>query len=631
VVLDAAGRVARFSATDAAAATVRVGEPTFVGGTLHWTTTLPASDGASWLVTAGADRRPRRVSPPEVSVRSSLYDYGAGSWCPTTEGLVGIDARSGAVGWLDRGAFEPLQALGATRLGDLAAMPGHPIVVAVHEHLEPWRATLVALHLHTGVLDVLVDGAELYAEPTVSPDGRRLAWVAWPRGSMPWDAGAVWTAELDVVGGTVVLARPRRVDGGAGCSAGSPTWRADGSLAYVSEAAGWWQPYVCDDGGVVRRLTGRHGEFQRPRWLTCRWLAPIEGDSLACAFADADGEHVGVLAPDGDLWVLDQPCVRVDGLAADGARAGWVGATVEAQGAVVATDELGASAATWRWEVDPPSARTAPPRPERFRVAHDGVELDGVLWRPVTEDPDEATDVLGLVVSIHPGPTGATDHSYAPLTHLLCSHGLAVASLDFSGSTAHGRTHRQRLNGRFGVLDVDECVAAATELVERGTAPLDALFLRGTSSGGTTALLALGAGVLRGAVAWYPASSFDDDADAMEAGYLATLLGEGGARRSPLARADELRGDVLLVQGSDDPIVPLAATEALADSLRDAGLDVELVVLEGEGHGLRSPAARTEALTAELDFYLRRVITQSATSARYDAASSDSTSTPPRP
>jgi dipeptidyl aminopeptidase/acylaminoacyl peptidase len=216
---------------------------------------------------------------------------------------------------------------------------------------------------------------------------------------------------------------------------------------------------------------------------------------------------------------------------------------------------------------------------------------------------------------------------------LLCAHGLAVASLDFSGSTAHGRAHRQRLDGRFGVLDVDECTAALHELVARGTAPPHAAFARGTSSGGTTALLALCASELRGAVAWYPASSFTDDPGdmGMEAGYLATLRGAAGEERSPMARAGALRGDVLLVQGSEDPIVPLHSTEALAGALLDAGLGVDLVVLPGEGHGLRSPGARSTALGAELDFYLRRVIAHDVRTARYDAASDDSTSTPIRP
>ncbi len=628
--LDAAGSAADPSAADAAAGTVRVGEPAYVDGALHWTTTMPAGSGASWLVTGGPDRRPRRISPPEVSVRSTLYDYGAGSWCATTEGLVGVDARSGAVGWLDRGDFEPILELQGTRVGDLAAAPGRPVVVAVREHRAPWRSELVAVHLDTGTLDVLADGEALYAEPTVSPDGRRLAWVAWPRGSMPWEAAAVWSADLDVVSRTLALRRPHRVDGGPGCSAGSPTWRGDGSLAYVSEAAGWWQPYARDDGGVVRRLCGRHAEFQRPRWLTCRWLAPIGDGSIACAFADADGEHVGVLSPGGDLDVLDQPCVRVDGLATDGARIGWVGATVDAQGAVLEADDPGTDGA-WRGVVDLPATPASAPRPERFGLAHDGVQLDGVLWRPTDRDGDRPHEARGLVLSIHPGPTGATDHSYAAVTHLLCSRGLAVASIDFSGSTAHGRTHRQRLQGRFGTLDVAECVTAAAELVARGVAPADAVFARGTSSGGTTALLALCAGVLRGAVAWYPASSFDEVDEGMEAGYLDALLGEAAAGRSPLARAGEVHGDVVLVQGSDDPIVPLAATEALAGSLRGAGVDVELVVLAGEGHGLRSPAARATALAAELDFYLRHVVTHPEGPARYDAASADSTSTPPCP
>lgn len=579
-------------------------------------------------------------------LRSRLYLYGAGAWCATPLGPVGVESRTQQLGLLSPSGFAPLgpEARLGDALGDPTPVPGSTWVIAAAERDEHGATAheLVALDVATGRRVSLVAARGRCADPQVAPDATRVAWLEWPLGAMPWDSAEIRVAPLAVEPGSISCGSPRRVDGGRGASAGQPTWRPDGSLAYVCEAAGFWQPWVCDDGGAVRRLSGRHAEFQRPRWLTCRWLAALgrEG-ALACAFADADGEHVGVLQCDGTLEALDQPCVRIDGVAADERTMGWVGATTSAQGAVlVAATTDGAQVRVGR--IAPAAAPLAapgiPPVPERFTLHVEDVELEGVLWRPI--GPGHGP--FPLVVSVHPGPTGAVDRSYAPLVHLLAARGLAVAAVDTSGSTAHGRAHRERLLGRFGELDVAECVAAARHLVGVGLADPHALFIRGASAGGTTALLALASGVFRGAVAWYPASSFVDTDEGFESGYLAGLVGPDGAGRSPLARAAALRGSALLVQGEDDPVVTPAETGLLLAALRASLDDVELVAVPGEGHGFRTTQGRATALAAEADFYARLLgargepnrvasppevatgVADAAASARYDASAGGS-------
>jgi len=597
------------SALDVAGGQVRVGEPAFVGGRLHWISTPPDGSGGSVLVSGAVGSAPRLESPLDVALRSRLYLYGAGAWCATPVGLVGIESRTQQLGRVSPHGFEPLGSKAAPHdaLGDPTPVPGSTWVVLAAEHPAAPRTWcgLAAVNVETGVRASLLVADGRCAEPQVSADGSRVAWLEWPFGSMPWDAAVLRVAALDVTGGSISCGTPRRVDGGRGASAGQPTWRPDGSLVYVTEAAGFWQPWVCDDGGAVRRLSGRRAEFQRPRWHTCRWFAALESEgSLACALADSDGEHVGILSDDGGLEVLDQPCVRVDGIAAGDGVLGWVGATTTAQGAVATwpAAEVTAGAGRVGWVVDPAPASGAP-TPERFEFRADGVELDGVVWgatRPSQVGPTP------LVIWVHPGPTGAVDRSYAPVVHLLSAHGLAVAAIDTSGSTAHGRVHRERLLGRFGELDVAECAAAADHLVATGIADRSALFIRGTSAGGTTALLSLESGHFRGAVAWYPASKFVDDDEGFEAGYLTALLGPGGEDRSPLVRAPFLRGSVLVVQGTDDPIVTPEETAMLLDALRaNLALDVDYVPVEGEGHGFRTTGGRAAALDAELAFYLR--------------------------
>jgi len=615
---------------------VRVGEPGFVEGRLVWVVTPPSTSGNAIVVSAVPGEPVRRESPAGSSVRSRLYGYGAAAWCATPSGLVGIESRTQQ---LCRVTPERLVPIGAgpaadsDRLGDPACVPGSSWVVCVRERrgATASRVTLVAIDAESEECVELHEADGLAAEPTVDPATGRIAWIQWPAMTMPWDDGLLLVARLELDGTRPSLRAPHRLDGGRGCAAGQPVWLADGSLAYVTEGAGYSQPWHCDRDGVVRRLTGSCAEFQRPRWTTCRWLAGGSTDlTLVCAFADADGEHVGTLDPDGALEELDQPCVRVDGVAADAASIAWVGATTRAQGAVFCatrkSPSIHAAMPSSHLAVSRNERRVAAdkaPEPETFGFDHEGVELTGVRWAPTGQTASGTPPPL--VVAVHPGPTGATDRSHSPLVHLLCAHGFAVASVDYSGSTAHGRRHRERLLARYGELDVAECTAAATHLVNDGFADGRCTFIRGTSAGGTTALLALCSGVFEGAVAWYPASRFDDVGGELgfEAGYLSALLGDDAASRSPLSRAAQMKGSVLIVQGADDDVVDPADTAHLADRLGQHLDDVTSVVVPGEGHGFRTATGRALALGYELDFYRRLAVTRIGIDARCDSSASD--------
>jgi dipeptidyl aminopeptidase/acylaminoacyl peptidase len=632
-------------ASDVAGAAVRVGEPGFVEGRLVWVVTPPSGSGNAVVVSCARGETARRESPTDGSVRSRLYGYGAASWCASPVGLLGVESRTQQLCRLSPDRLEPVgdpaPPAVADRLGDPTCVPGTSWVICVRERKDSGEThvALVAVEVTTGEVVALCEVDGLGAEPAVDAAGRRVAWLRWPWRTMPWDGAELWVADLDLAASGPALRSPRRLDGGRACSAGQPTWQPDGSLVYVTEAAGRWQPWCRDPSGVVRRLCGAQVEFQRPRWTTCRWLAGGTDGSLVCAFADADGEHVATLDLDGSLETIDQPCVRVDGLAADDEHVAWVGATTLQQGSVLMASRATRSdlCSLPAWEASathasPPRVTSAVPEPTSFAFVHDGVELGGVRWAPSTERA--AAVRAPLVVTVHPGPTGATDRSYTPLTHLLCSNGFVVASIDYSGSTAHGRQHRERLTGRYGELDVAECTAAAVHLVDAGLADERALFIRGTSAGGTTALLALCEGTFAGAAAWYPASSFDDDtADehGFESGYLGALLGKEGVSRSPMKRAPSMSGSVLIVQGQDDDVVDPAQTKRLVARLREHLADVISVVVPGEGHGFRTASGRELALRHELDFYRRLTVARTGRDARYDSSPSGATELPGEP
>jgi dipeptidyl aminopeptidase/acylaminoacyl peptidase len=240
--------------------------------------------------------------------------------------------------------------------------------------------------------------------------------------------------------------------------------------------------------------------------------------------------------------------------------------------------------------------------------------VPGLFFPPT--NPDVAPDprlLPPLVVFCHGGPTAAAEPGYDPVVQFLTSRGIAVAAVDYRGSSGYGRAYRDQLQGGWGEVDVDDCVDFARSLADAGLVDGGRMAIRGTSAGGLTALAALvRSRTFTGAVAWYGVTDLTalaTDTHDFESRYLDRLVGplpDAAAtyrERSPLHHAADVVGRVLLLQGTDDPIVPLDQAERFAAELRAGGVGCELLVFPGESHGFRAASTIEAALDAELGFY----------------------------
>jgi dipeptidyl aminopeptidase/acylaminoacyl peptidase len=194
------------------------------------------------------------------------------------------------------------------------------------------------------------------------------------------------------------------------------------------------------------------------------------------------------------------------------------------------------------------------------------------------------------------------------------SRGFAMAAVDYAGSTGYGRAYRCSLWGQWGVADSEDCVDAARHLASLARVDATRMAVRGSSSGGLTALNALAAGAGFGAaVSWYGVSDLLGLARSthdFEAHYMDRLIGplpdyrETYEARSPTRRAAAIKGSVPLLQGLDDLVVPPAQTDGLRAALLAQGRRCEVRRFEGEAHGFRRAETLEAALDAELAFYL---------------------------
>jgi len=76
--------------------------------------------------------------------------------------------------------------------------------------------------------------------------------------------------------------------------------------------------------------------------------------------------------------------------------------------------------------------------------------------------------------------------------------------------------------------------------------------------------------------------------------------------RSPLYHAHLIESPLLVLQGSEDKVVPPSQAEAIVEAIQKRGGIVKYVVLEGEGHGFRGADAIRKALENEEEFYAKQ-------------------------
>lgn len=252
-----------------------------------------------------------------------------------------------------------------------------------------------------------------------------------------------------------------------------------------------------------------------------------------------------------------------------------------------------------------------------YPTGDDGDEVAyGLFYRPAHPDvtgPDDASPPL--MVLAHGGPTAAARRQLQLPIRFWTSRGFAVVDVDYRGSTGYGRMYRRELDGRWGVADVEDCLAAVRHLAERGDIDADRVVIRGGSAGGFTVLSALcfhdgfAAGASHFGIA--DLEALVRDTHKFESRYLDRLVGpypEARATyesRSPIHHVDGFSAPMIVLQGDEDEIVPPNQSEMIVDALKAKGIPVAYLLFEGEQHGFRRSESVVRALESELAFFGR--------------------------
>jgi dipeptidyl aminopeptidase/acylaminoacyl peptidase len=208
------------------------------------------------------------------------------------------------------------------------------------------------------------------------------------------------------------------------------------------------------------------------------------------------------------------------------------------------------------------------------------------------------------IMLMHGGPTAQSTPGLSLVIQYWTTRGYAVVQVNYVGSSGYGRAYRDFLNGKWGISDVEDAVSVAGYLVSKGYIDADRIGIVGSSSGGYAALQALCKfpEVWAGGISLYGISGLEilyKTTHKFEAHYMDYLLFRGAKNindkekealfhdRSPCYHADKIKAPTLLLQGSDDKVVPPSQALDMEKSIKENGGVVRLVMFDGEGHGFR--------------------------------------------
>ena len=585
-------------------------------GRLYWLESRPADGGRIVAMTLDADEaRPLTAAP--VSVRTRVHEYGGAPYVAAGGVLYFANfADQRLYALRPGGGAEPLTPEGY-RYADAAALPGGGLVVVREDHTDAADVKNAVVRLTGAAGDagqVLFESSDFVAYPRPSPDGGRLAFVAWEHPNMPWDTTSLYVAELEGEG----LGGLQRIAGGNEESVIDPKWAQDGSLWFISDRTGFWNLYRWD-GETTRPVLPRQAEFAGPLWVFGQSnYALMEGGRVLAACSHDGQDELVLIEADGATRIIPAPFVACGGLhPLDDRRVAMLAAYSDQGPAVVTVDVDSGEVRTVRRpspaKVDPAFVSTAQAisfPSANGRTAH-------ALYYPPTSGSFElpAGQPPPLIVQAHGGPTSQASAGFSLSNQFWTSRGFGLVDVDYGGSSGYGRAYRQALNGQWGVVDVEDVIAAAEHLVKTGLADPKRIAIHGGSAGGFTVLAALaGSEVFSAGGDFYGVSDLEAlarDTHKFESRYLDTLIGPYPAAkalyeaRSPINHLDRFRTPLIILQGAEDPVVPPNQARMILQALRERRTPVAYLEFAGEAHGFRKSETIIAAKQAELYFYGR--------------------------
>jgi dipeptidyl aminopeptidase/acylaminoacyl peptidase len=634
--------------------------PVIIGSDTWWQEGLPEEGGRTTIM-HGSGGKQSTLLPAPWSARTRVHEYGGQSFLPVPRAALqpGQQARSGKgyevmfANFADQRLYlagagvaegreqprpitpDPLEVQGGSgplasaglRYADFSLSHDKREVWCIQERHEDGKVSraIVAVPLDGSAaaapdkIRTLVTGTDFFAFPTPSPDGKWLAWICWNHPYMPWDGTELRVAPVE----NGMPGKGRLVQGSLRESVLAPLWRDNETLYIATDWPGWWNIYQFGlSGEPPLALYPADEEFAGPIWQLGMRPFALLGDGRLAVVHGAGSYRLGILDPETfELHDLDTPFSDfAPTLSADGNSIAAVAAGPARRPTVVRVDaNTGKTEILQRDLADLPDEAYLPvPRQVDFEGPY-GQVVHAQLYAPANPEargPDDERPPY--VVWVHGGPTGQVTGVLDLDKAYFTSRGIGIIDVNYGGSSGYGRQYRERLRRQWGIVDVQDAIAAAQWVAKAENADPARLAIRGGSAGGWTTLAAVTTGTVRAGKVFSAAASYFGVSDLrgfaetthdFESHYLDGLIGPLPgyetvyAERAPVGHVNALTCPILLLQGLDDPVVPPAQSESIAADLAAHDTSYAYLAFEGESHGFRKAESIIASLEAELSFY----------------------------
>ncbi|NER28913.1 MAG: S9 family peptidase [Symploca sp. SIO1C4] len=601
--------------------TIGLGSITLDGEDIYWIEGRAAEAGRSVIVRRVLEGTTTDITPSSFNVRTRVHEYGGGAFT----------VKNGQVyfsNFVDQRLYQqtpdsqphPLTPEANQRYADAVIDTQRERLICVREdHTDESNEpinTLVSINLNNGEdVQVIASGCDFYSSPRLNPDNSQLAWLSWNHPNMPWDGTQLWVAPIEEDGS---VGEAECIAGGVAESIFKPEWSPDGILYFVSDRTGWWNLYRRRTTGI-EPLFPLSAEFGLPQWVFGMSTYGFESEHrLICTYSQGGiSKLASIDLKKKQLEVIETPYTSISSLQVVPGKAVFIAGSATEATAVVQMDLTNKHTSVLKrsskLQIDPRYLST--PQAIAFPTEN-GLKAYGFFYPPQNNNyTAPAQEKPPLIVKSHGGPTASTSSTFNLKIQYWTSRGFAFLDVNYGGSTGYGREYRQRLQGNWGIVDIDDCSNGAKYLAEKGEVDGERLAIAGGSAGGYTTLAALTfREVFKAGASYYGVSDLEilaKETHKFESRYLEGLIGPYPERqdiyetRSPIHFTDKLSCPVIFFQGLEDKIVPPNQAEMMVEALKAKGLPVAYVAYEGEQHGFRRAENIKRTLEGELYFYSR--------------------------
>jgi len=601
---------------------VGLSQCTFDNEDIYWVELRPRESGRNVIVKWNPNENRVDINPVPFNARTRVHEYGGGDYVVHNGTVYFSNFQDQRVYRTNGDSLpEPITAEAEVRYADGCIDAFRNRLICIREdHRGTGEAvnTIVAVPFDgspdTG--ELLIQGNDFYSSPKLSPDGTHLAWLTWNHPNMPWDGCELWVGEVTADGG---VENVRWMAGGSHESIFQPEWSPSGVLYFSSDRNGWWNLQRIGEAGQIESICPIKGELGTPQWLFgMSFYAFASDDLIVCSHIEQGISRLALLdLQTKKLQEIDCPFTDIQYLQASNDYAVFRAGSPTEVAAIARLNLTTKQIETLRLsnDLDVFPAYFSIPRPIEFPTEA-GLTAHGFFYPPQNPDYEAPeNEKPPLIVKSHGGPTASATTALALSIQYWTSRGFAVLDVNYGGSSGYGRQYRERLNKKWGIVDVDDCVNGARYLVARGEVDPNRLIIAGGSAGGYTTLCALTfRDVFKAGASHFGVSDAEalaQDTHKLESRYLDGLLGPYPEKRdvyrerSPINFTERLSCPVIFFQGLEDKVVPPNQAEQMVEALRSKGIPVAYVAFPGEQHGFRQAQNIKRALNTELYFYSR--------------------------